>query len=120
MIMKLSNSEVAFIIVAFISVSLWEYIMYQTRTTNYPYKQGFNAFSVIQWIGIAVGMISIFGLIKGFLVLLFFMILLQYLCHFTLGILWNSLAKKSYLLPTALFSIIVWITFGLGVLLAIF
>lgn len=118
--MKLHVLDIAFAITAILSVSLWEYITFQTKTTNYPYRQGFNAFSLIQWIGIGTGMISSFGLIKGLLALAFFMTLLQYICHFTFGILWNALAKVEYLLPTAIFGITVWATLILGVLLAVF
>lgn len=118
--MLLSIFEIVFLIASVISVSLWEYIMFQTKTTAYPYREGFGIFSLIQWTGIGIGMISIFGLIKGVLALVFFMTLLQYICHFTLGFLWNSLAKVNYLFPTAIFSTMVLITLALGVLQIVF
>jgi hypothetical protein len=114
--MEFSIIEISFFISTIISVSLWEYITFQTKTTEYPYYQGFLIFTFIQWIGIGIGMVSIFGYMFGFLILLSCMFVLQYLCHFTLGLLWGMLANVNYLLPTGIFSTIVWILLILAIL----
>lgn len=89
----------------FVSVSLWEVVIFQRKTTDYPYAQGFAIFSIIQWIAIAIGMISIFGILYGIIILVICMTVLQYICHFTLGLIWNMTIKINYLFPTAIFSI---------------
>ena len=107
--------EIAFFALTFFSVSLWEFIMYQRNHTAYPYAQGFAIFSVIQWIAIGIGMVSIFGFLYGIIALIVCMTVLQYICHFTLGLLWNSCVKIKYLLPTAVFSVTVWVLLILGI-----
>jgi len=108
--------EIIFFVMTFIGVSLWEYITFQKNNTNYPYKEGFAIFSLIQWIAIAIGMCSIFGFLYGIVILMFCMFLLQYISHFTIGTFWNLISKVNYLLPTLLFAINVWILLVLGVL----
>ncbi len=100
----------------FFSVSLWEFVMFQRNHTNYPYREGFAIFSIIQWIAIGVGMVSIFGILYGVLILIICMTALQYLCHFTLGLVWNRVSKINYLLPTAIFAINVWVLLTAGIL----
>lgn len=113
--MQLTTSQIAYFIVVFISVSLWEYVMFQRNTTPYPYREGFAIFSLLQWLGVFLGMIGIFGFGWGIGVAVLCMLFLQYICHFTLGPLWNKLAQSNYLLPTAAFSITVWVVVAFGI-----
>jgi len=105
--------EILFFIDLILGVSLWEYIMFQRKHTPYPYVQGFAMFSMIQWLAVGIGSVSILGWKLGLVAFLLSVTILQYPCHFTLGFLWNRLASKEYLLPTAIFSINVWILMAL-------
>ena len=91
--------------------------MFQRNHTQYPYIEGFAIFSIIQWIAIGVGMTAIFGAFFGILVLVFCMVVLQYICHFTLGFMWSRLAGIHYLWPTAIFATNVWVLLSFGFLL---
>lgn len=113
--MKWSITEILYFALVFLSVSLWEYIMFQRNTSPYPYRQGFAIFSVLQWIGVFLGMIGIFGLSWGIGISVFCILFLQYLCHFTVGMLWDKLAKVNYLIPTAIFTFTVWLVLGFGI-----
>jgi hypothetical protein len=113
--MQFTKLEIIFFVATFVSVSLWEFVMFQRNHTEYPYVQGFAIFSIIQWIAIAIGMVSIFGILYGIILLVLCMTVLQYICHFTLGLIWNLASKNSYLLPTAIFAINVWVLLALGV-----
>jgi hypothetical protein len=113
--MQLTIPNVAFFAMTFFSVSLWEVVMFQRNHTNYPYRQGFAIFSIIQWIAIAVGMVAILGFLYGIVVLVICMTVLQYVTHFSLGLLWNFISKKHYLFPTAIFAINVWALLVLGI-----
>lgn len=113
--MTISISQATYLVLVYFSVSLWEYIMFQRNTTPYPYRQGFAVFSIIQWIGVFLGMIGIFGIAWGIAISVACMTVLQYLCHFTLAPLWNKVAQSNYLLPTAFFVITVWVVLGFGI-----
>ena len=108
--------EISFFIATYVSVSLWEVVTYQKNTTDYPYAQGFAIFSLIQWLAIGIGMVALFGWVYGIIALVICLSVLQYLCHFTLGILISQLIGINYLIPTVLFSINVWVLLALGVL----
>ena len=114
--MEFSILEICFFISTYVSVSLWEVVMFQRNNTAYPYAQGFAIFSIIQWIAIGIGMISIFSWIYGALILVFCITVLQYICHFTLGLLFSMTININYLFPTVLFAINIWILLALGVL----
>jgi hypothetical protein len=118
--MNFSVLEIAFFVATYVSVSLWEVVMFQRNTTAYPYAQGFAIFSLIQWIGIGIGMVAIFGWLYGILILAICVTVLQYLCHFTLGLLIRRTININYLFPTALFSITVWVLLVLGILQLVF
>lgn len=90
--------------------------MFQRNNTNYPYRGGFAIFSIIQWIAVGIGMVSIFGILYGIIILIICMTVLHYICHFSLGLLWNMAARINYLLPTAIFAVTVWVLLTLGVL----
>ena len=113
--MQFTIIEIIFFIITFLSVSLWEFILFQRNNTAYPYAQAFAVFSIIQWIAIGIGMVSIFGALYGIIILILCMVVLQYICHFTLGLILNLIAKINYLLPTAIFAINVWILLALGI-----
>jgi len=114
--MQYSLLEIMFFAMTFFSVSLWEFVMFQRKHTNYPHKEGFAIFSIIQWIAIGIGMVSIFGVLYGILILVICMTVLQYICHFSLGLLWNVVSKIHYLWPTAIFATNVWVLLALGIL----
>ena len=113
--MQFTIVQIIFFVITFFSVSLWEFIMFQRNNTAYPYAQGFAIFSIVQWIAIGIGMVSIFGVLYGIIILVLCMVVLQYICHFTLGLVWNIVARINYLLPTAIFAINVWVLLGLGI-----
>lgn len=118
--MDMSGLQVSFLISTYLSVSLWEVVMFQKNTTPYPYSGGFGVFSLIQWIAVIIGMIAIFGWVYGIIVFLLCLTVLQYLCHFTLGLLLSMTIHINYLLPTALFAIHVWVLLALGIMQLIF
>ena len=113
--MNISLSQGAFLARVFFCVSLWEYITLQRNHTPYPDREGFAFFSVLQWIGVFLGMIGIFGLGWGIAAGVVSATVLQYLCHFTLGFLWNRVAQANYLLPTAVFAVTVWVLLAFGI-----
>lgn len=111
--------EIATLISIFVLVSLWEYCMFFYRQRLLPYTMGYNTFSVIQWVIIAVALIKMFGWLYGIVGLVLCAVVLQYVTHFTLGIIYNLLFKNNPLPALALFSIMVWVTGGLTVVLLI-
>ena len=54
-------------------------------------------------------MVAIFGWLYGIIIFIICLTVLQYLCHFTLGLLISKLSNINYLFPTALFAINVWV-----------
>lgn len=105
--MEYSFLQIAFFASVFVGISLWDVIMHQRYNVEfpqYPYAQAFALFSMLQWVLIGIGMISIFGALVGMLFLAFCIIVLRYICRFSIGRLWIAAAKNNYLLPTALFS----------------
>jgi hypothetical protein len=88
--MDFSLYQSVFLILSVVSVSLWDVIQHQTKTTSYPYKMGYDIFSLFQWVIILVGGILIFGFLLGFVYLLVCMMLLHYITHFTLGFIWHA------------------------------
>lgn len=113
--MTITIGQAAYLVLVFFCVSLWEYIMFQRNTTTYPYRQSFAIFSILQWVGIFLGMIGIFGFVWGIAIAVACMTVLQYLCHFTLGLFWNKVAESNYLLPTGIFAVTVWAVLGFGI-----
>ena len=89
--------------------------MFQRNTTAYPYREGFGIFSILQWVGVFLGMVGIFGLGWGIGNGVLCMTVLQYACHFTIGPLWHKLARAHYLGPTAIFAVTVWFVLGFGI-----
>ena len=77
----------------YLSVSFWEYVSFQKKTNTIKYNIEYGYYSLIQWLAIAVGLLSIFGIFTGFLVLGFCLIVLQYLSHFTLGLILDKISR---------------------------
>ena len=94
----------------FATVSLWEYCMFFYTRKLLPYAQGYNAFSMINWLACIVGLIHAFGWLWGGLAFLCVVTVLQYLTHYTLGFLWNAIFKNEPAPALAFFSIMVWVT----------
>lgn len=109
--------EIATLISIFVMVSLWEYCMFFYKQRALPYAMGYNIFSLLQWVIVAIALIKIFGWLYGIIAFALCMFVLQYVTHFTLGIIYNSLFKNNPLPALAVFSIMVWITGGLTVVL---
>ncbi|MCI0558631.1 MAG: hypothetical protein MN733_09060 [Nitrososphaera sp.] len=112
--------EIATLISIFVLVSLWEYCMFFYNQQALPYAMGYNIFSMIQWLIVAVALIKMFGWLYGMIGLALCVFVLQYVTHFTLGLIYNFLFKDNPLPALALFSIMVWVTGGLTVALVLF
>ena len=93
----------------YLSVSFWEYVSFQKKTNAIRYNIEYGYYSLIQWLTIAVGLLSIFGIFTGFLVLGFCLIVLQYLSHFTLGLILDQISKYNKKFPSLLFGANIWI-----------
>ena len=93
----------------YLSVSFWEYVSFQKKTNAIKYNIEYGYYSLIQWLAIAVGLLSIFGIFTGFLVLGFCLIVLQYLSHFTLGLILDQISKYNNKFPSLLFGANIWI-----------
>tara|TARA_B100000212_G_scaffold118137_1_gene88219 strand:- start:311 stop:685 length:375 start_codon:yes stop_codon:yes gene_type:complete len=93
----------------YLSVSFWEYVSFQKKTNAIKYNIEYGYYSLIQWLTIAVGLLSIFGIFTGFLVLGFCLIVLQYLSHFTLGLILDQISKYNKKFPSLLFGANIWI-----------
>ena len=91
--------------------------MYFYKQGASPYAMGYNLFSLFQWVIIAVALIKVFGWLVGIIALILCMIVLQYVTHFTLGLIYNYFFKKNPLPALALFSIMFWVTTGLTITL---
>jgi len=94
----------------FVTVSLWEYCMFFRRFNALPYRHGFDIFSVFQWVICAVALVHIFGWLYGIIGTVVAVTVLQYVTHFTLGLIYNMLFGKNPLPPLAGFSLMVWIS----------
>lgn len=108
--------EIATLIPIFVMVSFWEYCMFFYEQRALPYTGGYNIFSLIQWVIVAVALIKI-GWLYGIIAFALCMFVLQYVTHFTLGIIYNLLFKTNPVDALCGFSIMVYITGGLTVVL---
>jgi hypothetical protein len=89
--------------------------MFFRRQGRLPYVHGYAAFSLILWLACAVGLVHSFGWIWGIAGLVFTITILQYVTHFTLGIIWNFAIRERCEIALAGFSVMVWVTVGLGI-----
>ena len=93
----------------YVSVSLWEYVSFQKKTGIIQYNIEYGYYSLIQWLAIGIGLIFIFGVAKGFLAFGLCLVLLQYLSHFTLGLILDWISKYNKTLPSSIFGFNLWI-----------
>ena len=112
--------EQLFIFEIYLSVSLWEYVSFQTKTEDIKYTHGYGYFSLIQWLAVGIGLVSIFGLKIGLIAFGFCLIVLQYICHFTLGLILDQFAKSNKDLPLALFAINTWVLLIITIFITLF
>lgn len=85
------------LITVFIVVGLWEYCTVHQTLGVLPYSSGFNTFvAFVQWPFIAALLIRMFGWGYGILATLFCVFLLQYITHFTIGILFDLVLTKAF------------------------
>ena len=93
----------------YLSVSFWEYVSFQKKTNAIRYNIEYGYYSLIQWLAIAVGLLSIFGILKGFLALGFCLIVLQYLSHFTFGLILDQISIYNRKFPSLVFGANIWV-----------
>ena len=68
---SLSVVEKIYLMEIYFSVSLWEYLSFQKKADIIKYNVEYGYYSLIQWLAIGIGLVSIFGWKTGFLVLSF-------------------------------------------------
>ena len=93
----------------YLSVSFWEYVSFQKKINTIKYNIEYGYYSLIQWLAIALGLLSIFGIFTGFLVLGFCLIVLQYLSHFTIGLILNQISRYDKKFPSLVFGANIWV-----------
>ena len=117
--------ELIFLIDLFLAWSFHEYVTYQYNHVLDRYlkvhqmKQGFDIFTLFQIIASGIGLVSIFGWIYGAIFLAISITALQYLCHFTMGLIIDQIAKINHDIPLTLFVVNVWVLIILSVILLI-
>ena len=105
----LSLIQKIYLIEIYLSVSFWEYVSFQKKINTIKYNIEYGYYSLIQWLAIAVGLLSIFGVFKGLLVLGFCLIVLQYLSHFTLGLILDQVSRYDKKFPSLVFGTNIWV-----------
>lgn len=108
-----STLEIAILVAIFVVVSLWEYCHYYYKQGKLPYREGYNIFSLIQWVVIGFALTKIYGITLGLVILVVVAMFLQYVTHFTLGLLYNATFHDDPVPPLAFFVVMVWATAGL-------
>lgn len=111
--------EFIFLTSIFITVGIWEYCMFFRKQNLLPQVFGYGVFSLLLWIFILIGGISMFGILFGILLLIFCMFFLQYFTHFTIGLVLSATVKEKVQIALALFAIMVWVV-GIMALVSIF
>ena len=117
--------ELIFLIDLFLAWSFHEYVTYQYNHVLDRYlkvhqmKQGFDIFTLFQVIASGIGLVSIFGWLYGIIFLAISITVLQYLCHFTVGLIVAQAAKINQDIPLMLFIVNVWVLIILSVILFI-
>ena len=101
--------EKMYLMEIYLSVSLWEYVSFQKKAGLIKYNVEYGYYSLIQWLAIGIGLVSIFGWKTGFLVLSFCLVILQYLSHFTLGLILNWISRTNKDIPKIIFGANIWI-----------
>lgn len=117
--------EFIFLIDLFLAWSFHEYVTYQynhivdRHLKVHQMKQGFDIFTLFQIIASGIGLVSIFGWLYGMIFLAISITALQYLCHFTVGLIIAQTAKINQDIPLMLFIVNVWVLIILSVILLI-
>ena len=106
---SLSIVEKIYLMEIYFSVSLWEYLSFQKKAEIIKYDIEYGYYSLIQWLAIGIGIVSIFGWKTGLLVLSFCLVILQYLSHFTLGLILNWISRTNKDIPKIIFGANIWI-----------
>ena len=96
-----------------VMISLWEYCMFFYLRGLLPYRDGYNIFSLLQWIICSVALVHIFGWLGGIAAVFVAVGFLPYVTHFTLGILYSWCFGEDPRPAIALFSIMIWVSAGL-------
>ena len=98
------------IISLFVMISLWERCMFFRGFNMLPYRHGFDIFSLFQWIICIVALVHILGWLFGIIATVIAMTVLQYITHFTLGLIYNAMFGDDPLPMLAGFSTMVWVS----------
>ena len=106
---NLSLIQKIYLFEIYLSVSFWEYVSFQKKINTIKYNIEYGYYSLIQWLAIAVGLLSIFGVFTGFLVLGFCVVVLQYLSHFTLGLILDQISRYNKKFPSLVFGVNIWV-----------
>ena len=106
---SISLIEKIYLMEIYFSVSLWEYVSFQKKAEIIKYSVEYGYYSLIQWLAIGIGLVSIFGWKTGLLVLSFCLVILQYLSHFTLGLILNWISRTNKDIPKIIFGANIWI-----------
>lgn len=112
----MQHMQALFLTSIYITVGLWEYCMFFRNKGELPKVQGYAVFSLMLWISILIGGINIFGLLNGTLLLIFCLFFLQYITHFTVGILLNFLIREKSDIALSLFAIMVWVNIAIVII----
>lgn len=109
--------EIVALVSIFIYVSFWEYnlIMYKINP-ELPYKSAYATFSVVQWVVIGAALVHMFDWTYGLLGLAFTAMFLQYVTHFTLGLIYRKIFPDP-MVPLAIFVLMFWVNTGVTVAL---
>jgi hypothetical protein len=81
-----------------------------------PYKGAYGTFSVIQWLIIGAALIHMFDWLYGLIGLAITAMFLQYITHFTLGLIYTKIFQNP-MIPLALFVIMFWVNIGVTIAL---
>ena len=106
---SLSFIEKIYLMEIYFSVSLWEYVSFQKKAEIIKYNVEYGYYSLIQWLAIGIGLVSIFGWKTGLLVFSFCLVILQYISHFTIGLILDWISRTNKNIPKIIFGANIWI-----------
>lgn len=101
--------QTTFLSLVFISVGFWEYCMFFKKKSLLPLSFGFDFFSLLLWVFVVIGSFGMFGFAQGILIIVLSVFILQYLTHFTIGLILNYTVKEKVGIILALFPIMILI-----------
>jgi hypothetical protein len=73
-----------------------------------PYRGAYNTFSAIQWFIIGAALVHMFGWLYGLISIVAAAMFLQYITHFTLGLVYSKVFSNP-IVPLAIFVIMFWV-----------